>query len=226
MDITRQEAGCSPQRPHQAPQQMSEIDMSTTNTHSTPEADALLADAARADLALDKRADAFHLASRELAAVQQKIRHYKGVSAWITACDEHGGPDGALVAKHAEVEQAREHLAQLEAARLDMQRLRERLDDALRVQTDRLSNEAFKLFLREEALTAELKGIEAAREKNIESMIGLKVDEATARSLASPSLDEIAALRAELAGIPALKAENARLMASYTERAKLACAEA
>lgn len=197
------------------------------HTQSTPETDALLADAARADLALDERGNAFRKAAQELLNLQRRLAmRIQSHAAWLDACDQGGGPDEALAAIHAEVEQARERLARLEAGHLYVQKLRARLDDALRAQTDRLIGEAFELVRRENELTARLKVIEAAREANIAKMVKLGADEATARSVAKPNLGEIAALRVELAGIPELKAENARQAASYTERAKLACAEA
>lgn len=201
--------------------------MNTTNTQSTPETDALLADAARADLAIDERGHAFRKAAQELVSVQRRIAmRIQSPAAWLDACDQQGGPDEALAAIHDEVGHARAYLARLEAGHLDVQKLRARLNDGLRAQTASLHGKALELIQREKELTAQLNGVEAAREANIAEMIKLGADEATARSVAKPNLGEIAALRVELAGIPELKAENARLIASHAERAKLACAEA
>lgn len=203
---------------------MSEIDM---NTQSTPETDALLADAARADLAFDERGNAFRKAAQELVSVQRRIAVYiKSHAAWLDACDEHGGPDEALAAAQVELEQARERLARLKTGHTEVQKLRNRLDDALRAVRARLFGLDMELIQREQTLAAQLKGVEAAREANIAAMVKLGADEATARSVAKPNLGEIATLRVELAGIPELKAENARLIASHVEQAKLACAEA
>lgn len=192
--------------------------MSTDN----PTFDNLMADAARADLALDDRAAAFHLAARELAAVQQKINHCQGVPAWIAACDEHSGPDGALAAKRAEVEQAQQLLVKLQAAKAEIPALRTRLDAAVSDVTARLCRESFALEERAVLLAAELKGAEAERERNITTMIELGTPEATARSVAKPSLGDIAAMRVELRGIPDQQAANAIKCRSYVERVQMA----
>lgn len=192
--------------------------MSTDN----PTFDNLMADAARADLALDDRAAAFHLAARELAAVQQKINHCQGVPAWIAACDEHGGPDGALAAKRAEVEQAQQLLVKLQAAKAEIPALRARLDAVVSDVTARLCRESFALEERAVLLAAELKGAEAERERNITTMIELGTPEATARSVAKPGLGDIAAMRVELRGIPDQQAANAIKCRSYAERVQMA----
>jgi hypothetical protein len=184
--------------------------------------DNLMADAARADMALDDRAEAFHLAARELLALHQKINRLQGVSTWVAACDEHGGPDGALSAKRAEVEQAQLMLAKLEAVRAEIPVLRARLDAAVQGVTARLCNDSFALKKRAVTLATELKGAEAAREANISKMIELGTPEATARSVAKPSLGDIAAMRVELRGIPDQQAANALKCGSYVERVKLA----
>lgn len=201
--------------------------MNTTNTQPTPETDALLADAARADLALDERGNAFRKAAQELLSLQRRIAVYiQSPAAWLDACDEHGGPDEALAAAQVELEQARERLARLKTGHIEVQKLRARLNDALRTVRARLFGLDMELTQREQTLAAQLKGIEAAREANIAAMVKLGAEEATARSVARPNLGEIAALRVELAGIPELKAENARLIASHVEQVKLACTEA
>lgn len=187
---------------------------------------ALMADAARADLALDERVEVFHIANRELVNLQRRIAQLQGVPAWLAACDQFGGPDEALVAIRAEVEHAREHIATLEARHAEGKALRDRLNSGLAGVNARLANEAGKLQMRGDLLAAQLKIAEATREKNIAAMVEMGADEATARSVARPNLGEIAALRVELAGLPELKAHNARLIASHVERAKLACADA
>ncbi len=194
--------------------------------HDTPDFDNLMADAARADMALDDRAEAFYLASRELAAVQQKINRLQGVPTWIAACDEHGGPDGALAAKRAEVEQAHQLLVKLEAVRAEIPALRARLDAAVSGVTARLCSGSFDLEKRAVTLAAELKGAEALREKNIAAMVELGTPEATARSVAKPSLGDIAAMRVELRGIPDQQAANTIKCGSYVERVQMARASA
>lgn len=187
---------------------------------------ALLADAARADLALDERAEEFHIATRERVQLQRRAVQLQGTPAWLAACDQFGGPDEALVAIRAEVEQVRQYIATLEACHAEGQALRDRLNASLAGVNDRLANEAGRLQMHGDMLAAQLKSAEAIREKNIAAMVEMGADEATARSVARPNLGEIAAIRVELANLPELKAQNARLIASHVERAKLACADA
>lgn len=195
------------------------------NTQPNPGHDSLLIDAARADLAIDERAEAFYIASRELRNAQRRITQLQGVPAWLAACDQHGGPSEALEAIRAEVEQARQYIATLEARQAEVEGVRDRLSTALSGVTARLVNEAAALQMRGCMLEMQLKNAEAIREKNVEAMIEMGAEEATARSVARPNLGEIAALRVELAQLPALKTHNARLIASHVERARLACAE-
>lgn len=187
---------------------------------------ALMADAARADLALDERGEAFHIANRELVNLQRRIAQLQGVPAWLAACDQYGGPDEALMGIRSEVEQARQHIATLEARQAEGKALRDRLNTGLASVNARLANEAVALQMHGDLLAAQLKTAEATREKNIAAMVEMGAEEATARSVARPNLGEIAALRVELAGLPELKAHNARLIESHVERAKLACADA
>ena len=186
----------------------------------------LMDDAARADLALDDRGDEFMRASRELVMTRRNIDRLRGVPSWLAACDEHGGPDEALAAIRAEIEQAREYLARLEAIHREMPLLRARLGKGLADVDAKLFDEAMVLTRRAALLEAQLKGAENSREVNVHRMVELGAEEATARSIAKPHLGEIAAMRVELAGIPELQAENARLLNSYVERARLAGAAA
>lgn len=196
------------------------------STQPNTDYDSLLIAAARADLALDERAEDFHIASRELRNAQRRIAQLQGVPAWLAACDQHGGPSEALEAIRAEVEQAHMHIAKLESLQVEVAAVRGRLAGALSAVNDRLVNEGAALQLRGSMLEMQLKNAEAIREKNVAAMIEMGAEEATARSVARPNLGEIAALRVELAQLPALKTHNARMLASHVERARLACADA
>lgn len=186
--------------------------------------DSLLIDAARADLALDERANTFYVAQRELVQLRRRAAGLQGIPAWLAACDRHGGPDEAIEAARAEVEQARQYLATLESLHVESNALRDRVTAALRAVDQRLIAESNELHMRGVTLESQLKTAEATREANVRAMVKLGAEEPTARSVARPTLAEIADLRVELAQLPALKERNARLLASHVERARLACA--
>lgn len=176
----------------------------------------LLTDAERVDLAFAKPDEFTGIINRIQQATLQLLR-VDTAAQWIAAVEQHGSERDALAAARAELADVtcRLGVAQKanEAIREGKGRLRADapLHDARAV----LVQQSLDHGARCRALESAIQQAERSRDAKVRGLVDEGVPEATALSVARPTLGEIARLKEEHEAIPAQQAEIRKLIGSY-----------
>ena len=175
----------------------------------------LLADAQRVDLAAEMPDEFEAINVRTQQAMLQLIR-VDAAAQWIAAVEQHGSERAALAAARADLADV---LCRLDVAKMAKEALREaktRLRADARLHDTKLAAVQQNLACGAKCRTLEsaVQQAERTRDSKVRALVDDGVPEATALSVARPTLADIQRLKDEHEAMPALMAQSAALMKS------------
>ena len=170
------------------------------NTYITPEQrEALLAHAKLVDLLDTGGISEFSTLTAEADRISERFKHARTHARWLIAIRKHGSPAQALEAAQRGLDEARRQYKQLNDAASEIRQAREAL--LVSLGGDRLAG-LFEQLGNVEAVAMAANSMQDMRNAKVASLIEDGVPEATALSIAKPSLAEIKTKQDEAKAIP------------------------
>lgn len=177
----------------------------------------LLTDAQRVDLAAAMPDEFQAITIRTQQAMRQLVR-VDVAAQWIAAVEQHGDERDALAAARADLADI---ICRLDVARAAKEALRE---GKTRLRADARLHEARAAAVQQNlvcgakcrTLESAIQQAERNRDSKVRALVDEGVPEATALSVARPTLGDIQRLKDEHGAMPAFMAETASLMKSST----------
>lgn len=178
----------------------------------------LLADAELVDLATAMPGE-FAAITRHIQRNTLRLLQVDPASQWIAAVEQHGSERDALAAARAELADVTCRLEVAhrgrEAVRKGKERLRE--DAQLHGARSELAQQQLDREAKQRTLLNAIQQAERNREAKVRAWVDDGVPEATALSVARPTLGEIGRMQDELDAIPAQQEEVSKLLRSSAE---------